>query len=104
MTQTDRKPQRLEIICPCCGARLKIDAELGKVLDHEPPPRHEKAPDLDRASRLLQKEAARREALFRKSAEEEKIKTQLLERKFEEALKKSKDEPIGPPLRDIDLE
>jgi len=94
----------LAVVCPCCGARLKVDAELGKVLHHEPPPKHDKPPDLDRASQLLQKESARREALFRQSAEEEKIKSQLLERKFEEALKKSKGEPAGPPLKDIDLD
>jgi predicted amidophosphoribosyltransferase len=100
------KSQRadLELVCPCCGARLKVDAELGKVLHHEPPPKHDKAPDLDHASQLLQKESARREALFKQSAQEEKIKSQLLERKFEEVLKKTKDVPVGPPLKDIDLD
>lgn len=83
---------------------MKVDAELGKVLHYEPPPRPNKAPDLDHATRLLQKEAARREALFKQSAEEEKLKSQLLERKFEEALKERKDQPAGPPLKDIDLD
>src|SRR5574337_1846613 len=95
-------PQRgstLEVVCPCCGARLKVDAELGKVLHHEPPPKPDKAPDLDRAAQLLQQESARREQLFKQSTQEEKIKSQLLERKFEEALKKSKDEPVDRPLR-----
>jgi len=94
----------LEITCPCCGARLTIDAELGKVLHHSAPPKPTHAPDLDHAAQLLEKEKARREALFRQSTEETKIKSQLLERKFEEALKHSKDEPITPPTRDIDLE
>ena len=89
---------------PCCGARSRIDAELGKVLHHDPPPKHAKAPDVDKAARLLQKEAARREALFRQSVEEEKTKPDLLQAKFEEALKKTKDEPVGPSLRDIDLD
>ncbi len=81
-----------------------MDPELGKVLHHQPPPRSAKAPDLGRAAQVLRKEAARREVLFKKSAEEEKIKPQLLERKFEEAMKKTKDEPGEPPLRDIDLD
>jgi uncharacterized Zn finger protein (UPF0148 family) len=100
------KPDRakFEVVCPCCGARLKVDGELGKVLYHELPPRHEKAPDLDHASQLLQKESARREALFQQSAQEEKVKSQLLERKFEEVLKKTKDVPATPPLKDIDLD
>ncbi len=99
-----RDSKQADVVCPCCGARLQIDIALGKVIAHEPPPKHSKAPDLDHASKLLQEEAARREALFKQSVEEEKIKAQLLERKFEEAMKKRKDEPITPPLRDIDLD
>jgi len=94
----------LEVACPCCGARLTVDAELGKVLHHTPPPKHAKAPDIDHAAQLLEKEKARREALFAQSSEDEKHKSELLERKFEEALKQSKDEPAAPPPRDIDLD
>ena len=94
----------LEVTCPCCGARLKVDAELGKVLYHAAPPKHAKAPDIDHAAQLLEKEKARREALFQQSSEETKVKSQLLERKFEEALKQTKDEPVTPPTRDIDLD
>ena len=99
-----RDSATLELTCPCCGARLKVDAELGKVLHHTPPPKHTKPPDFDHAAQLLEKEKARREALFQQSSEDEKVKSQLLERKFEEALKKSKDEPVTPPTRDIDLD
>jgi hypothetical protein len=77
---------------------------LGKVIAHEGPPKHGKPPDIDHAAQLLEKEKARREALFKQSSEEEKLKSQLLERKFAAALKKSKDEPITPPTRDIDLD
>lgn len=95
---------RLDIVCPCCGARLKIDAELGKVIAHEAPPRRSHAPALEQAGDLLQKEAARREAHFRQSAEDERTRSRLLERKFEEALSKAQDEPVVPPTRDIDLD
>ena len=94
----------LEITCPCCGARLTVDAGLGKVIHHVAPPKHAKGPDLDHAAQLLEKEQARREALFQQSSEEAKIKSKLLERKFEEALKQTKDEPITRPTRDIDLD
>lgn len=90
--------------CPCCGARLKIDVSLGKVIWHGQPPRKTDAPDIDQSARLLQQEKARREAMFRKSAEDEKSKAQLLEKKFQEALKRSKDEPIERPSREIDLD
>ncbi|MFB3922400.1 MAG: hypothetical protein ACE145_11800 [Terriglobia bacterium] len=94
----------LEVTCPCCGASLKVDAELGKVLHHAAPPKPAKAPDFDHAQQLLEKEKARREALFAQSAEDEKHKSELLQRKFEEAFKQRKDEPATPPLRDIDLD
>jgi hypothetical protein len=81
-----------------------VDAQLGKVLFHTPPPKPTKAPDIDHASQLLEKEKARREALFQQSSEETKVKSQLLERKFAEALKQTKDEPVTPPTRDIDLD
>lgn len=99
-----REPRNFQVICPCCGAQLKVDAELGKVIAHQAPARHTRAPDLDHAKHLLDKEKARREALFRQSEEDEKVKSDLLDRKFEDALKKSKDEPITPPIRDIDLD
>lgn len=99
-----RKDANLEVACPCCGARLKIDTALAQVIAHESPPKQSKAPDLDRAAKILQEEAARREALFKQSAEEEKTKAQLLDRKFREALEKSKGEPVTRPLRDIDLD
>jgi len=97
-------PANFDVTCPCCGARLTIDADLGKVIAHEPPPKQSTAPDFDHATQLLEKEMARREALFNQSAADEKVKSKLLDRKFEEGLKKSKDEPITRPMRDIDLD
>jgi Zn-finger nucleic acid-binding protein len=94
----------VEVLCPCCGARLTVDAALGTVIAHSPPPKPRKVQDLDHAAKLLEKEAARREALFEQSAKEEKVKSQALERKFEKAMKKGKDEPPTPPIRDIDLD
>jgi hypothetical protein len=98
------RPKIANVLCPHCGARLEVDTQLGKVLFHEPPPKAAKAPDLDHASQLLQKEAERRETLFKQSAEDQKMKSDLLERKFREAFEKTKDEPVGPTLKDIDLD
>ncbi len=101
----NKKKPDIAVECPYCGAHLLIDAVLGKIISHEAPPqKHSNAPDLDHATDLLREQAARREALFRQSTEDEKTKVQLLERKFAEALKKSKDEPVTKPTRDIDLE
>ncbi|HEY6291775.1 MAG TPA: hypothetical protein VI455_09485 [Terriglobia bacterium] len=96
-----------DIVCPCCNARLTVDARLGRVIGHEAAPKGKRVAEghrLERAGAQLEKQAERREAHFRESAEEEKIKSQLLERKFEEALKKTRDTPVKPGLRDIDLD
>jgi len=99
------KTNDIQVTCPCCGARLTIDAQLRQVISHEaPPPQRGLSPDLDRAAALLREQAEKREALFKQSTEDLKTKAQLLERKFAEALGKSKDEPITKPTRDIDLD
>jgi hypothetical protein len=103
MSQT--KNPDIQVECPCCGATLTIDAILKKVIAHQPPPKQPSPlADFDRAGALLREQAERREALFRQSAEEMKTKSQLLDRKFQAALDKSKDEPVEKPTRDIDLD
>lgn len=104
MSRRQQDEKKLEVVCPCCGATLTVDAELGKVLFHQAPPKQDKGPDLDFASQLLKKEAERREALFRQSADDQKTQSELLDRKFKEAFEKTKDQPTGKPLRDFDLD
>lgn len=104
MVSTRDEHAEIELNCPCCGALLKIDASLGKVIWHGKPPRKTEAPDIDHSARLLEQEKDRREAMFRKSAEDEKSKAQLLEKKFQEALKRSQNEPIERPSREMDLD
>jgi hypothetical protein len=99
------KTNDVQVTCPCCGARLTIDVQLRQVVAQEaPPPQRGLSPDLDRAAALLREQAAKREALFNQSAQDLKTKSQVLDRKFEEALGKSKECPITKPTRDIDLD
>jgi len=102
MSDCENSP--IQVACPCCGARLTVDMELGKVIAHVPPPKQSKAPDLDAAAQLLERQRKQREALFAQSAEDEKVKSKVLERKFEERLKQTKDEPVTRPPRDFDLD
>src|SRR5579872_3897334 len=100
----ERQKREIETTCPCCGARLRIDTSLGQVISHESAARHALDRELTNPLQFLEQEKARREVLFEKSAEDEKSKSQLLERKFEEALKKTRNEPITRPTREIDLD
>ncbi len=94
----------VEVTCPCCQAKLTVDPQLAVVLSHVAPPRAAPNVDISDAARILQDQAQRREDKFRESWEAEKKKEDVLTRKFEEALKKAKDQPIEKPLRDFDLE
>jgi hypothetical protein len=94
----------IEVTCPCCQSRLTVDAQLAAVLAHTPPPRAVPDVDISDAARILGEQAQRREDKFRESWEAERNKEDVLTRKFEEALKKAKDQPAGKPLRDFDLE
>jgi hypothetical protein len=93
----------IEVQCPCCHATLVIDANLGRIVSHNEPERGDK-PELNDAARILADEAARREALFEQSFHAEKNRNDALTRRFEEALKQAKQEPITKPMRDFDLD
>ncbi len=94
----------VEVTCPCCKAKLTVDPQLAVVLSHVALPRAAPDVDISDAARILQEQAQRREDKFRESWEAEKKKEDVLTRKFEEALKKAKDQPVEKPLRDFDLE
>jgi len=96
------KRSDITVECPCCGAQLVVDVELGKVLRHEPPPQKRSGLDLGNARSLLDEQARRREEIFAQSSADLKTQSELLDRKFAAALEKSKDEPVTKPMRDID--
>ena len=93
----------LEVLCPCCGAALVVDVNLGRIISHKEPERGDK-PELGQASRILAEQDARREALFEQSVQAEKGRDDALSRRFEEALKQASKEPITRPSRDFDLD
>jgi hypothetical protein len=100
-----KKPiDNVEVDCPCCKAKLTVDRELGVVLSHVPPPKGPPSVDLDDTARLLREQKEAVEAKFRASVEAEKMKEDVLARKFAEGLKKAKDAPVEKPLRDFDLD
>lgn len=80
-----------------------IDLNLGRVVGHAEPERGNK-PELSEAQRILAEEAARREAIFEQSVNAEKTRGDALSRRFEEALRQAKEEPITKPTRDFDLD
>jgi hypothetical protein len=53
----------------------------------------------------MREQDTRKESIFRQSVEAEKHKSELLDKKFQDAFKKAKETPdTGPLVRDIDLD
>ncbi|HUF46661.1 MAG TPA: hypothetical protein VMM93_02535 [Vicinamibacterales bacterium] len=92
-----------EVACPCCGSTLVIDEGLRRVVRHVEPERADK-PELDEAHQIVAEQKARRDALFDQAVESEKTRGDALSRRFEEALKQARDEPVARPKRDFDLD
>jgi hypothetical protein len=92
-----------DVTCPCCQATLVIDTNLRRIVRHEEPVRGDK-PELSEAHRLLAEEAERRENLFQQSVAAERTRGDALSKRFEEALRQAKEEPITKPTRDFDLD
>ena len=94
-----------DVTCPCCGAVLKIDPETHAVISHTAPVQPKTFNDMEAAARAMREQDSRRESIFRQSVEAQKHAADLLEKKFQEAVKKAKESPdTGKPIRDFDLD
>jgi hypothetical protein len=100
------KPTKpFDVICPDCGAILRIDPETRAILSHSSAPRKRTFEDFESAAKAMREQDERKEDIFRQSIEAEKNKQQLFDKRFEEALRKAKESPDeGKPLREFDLD
>jgi len=98
-----RLKSELELTCPCCQSTLVVDTNLGRIVSHKEPERGDK-PELNEAQRILAEQAARREAIFQQSVDNEKTRGDALSKRFEEALRQAREEPVTKPVRDFDLD
>jgi len=94
-----------DLTCPCCGAVLKVDVATKAVISHTAPVKPRTFNDMEEAARALREHDNRRESIFRQSVDAQKNAAELLEKKFQEAVKKAKETPdTGRPIRDFDLD
>ncbi len=96
-----RLKSELTVECPCCQSTLLIDTNLKRVVSHVEPERGDKR-TLDDAQGILRAEAERREALFQDSVQAERTRGDALSKRFEEALRQAREEPVSRPKRDFD--
>lgn len=100
-----KKPESFEVGCPCCGALLKVDVAMRAVISHTPPARPKMFNDFEEAARAMKEQEGRKESIFRQAVDAEKHKAEILDRKFQEAVRKAKETPDDKPhIRDFDLD
>lgn len=84
---------------------MKIDASTRAVISHVAPVKPKTFQDMEEAARAMKEQDSRRESIFRQSVDAQKHAAELLEKKFQEAVKKAKETPdTGRPIRDFDLD
>ncbi len=90
----------LEIRCPDCGTRIRLDPRTGQIVAHS---RDEKPQDLGEAARLHQQKNAAKEEAFRSALAAEKGRKQELDDLFKKAAEKARqDEAEKQPERPFD--
>lgn len=94
-----------EVMCPDCGAMLKIDPVTRAIISHKSAPKKKMFEDFGEAARALRESDERRDSIFAQSVEAHRNNEDVLAKKFAEAVKKAKESPLTErPLRDFDLD
>jgi hypothetical protein len=84
---------------------MKVDVSTQAVISHTAAVKPRMFADMDEAARAMKEQDNRRESIFRQSVDAQKNASELLEKKFQEAVKKAKESPdTGRPIRDFDLD
>lgn len=100
-----KSPPLMEVICPCCEAKLKIDRVTEAVITYEEKKKPPTVEDFQAAVKNLKGEAAKRDAAFERSFAANKNQQEVLGKKFDELLKKAKTDPSsGPPKKPFDFD
>jgi hypothetical protein len=102
----DEMSRTIAVTCPHCQAALKVDADAGVVVSHEPPPpQASERPDFETRLRQMQDDKARAADRMAEAMRREQSKGRIMEDRFRELMEKAKeDKDTGRPVRDIDLD
>ena len=90
------------IVCPCCEAKLTVDATTGAVLSHEE--KGKKLGSFEELQQNLHTQKQARENIFAQEMNAQKERERLLEEKFREAFKRAENEPETPYRNPLELD
>jgi hypothetical protein len=100
-----KAPELIQVTCPCCEAELFIDPVTHAVIRHKEHVKPRSMADIETAVQHFKGEKDRREDAFKKSVEQHKSHSDVLNKKFDEMLRLAKENPDEPPpKRDIDFD
>ena len=91
---------QVDLTCPCCGTHLVADVATREILSEDRP---KSAKTFDDAVSEVRSGSKRREDAFSKAFDRTRNLDDLLEKKFEEARKKTKDDGTRP-INPLDLD
>lgn len=93
---------KFSVKCPCCEARLTVDAQTGSVLGYE----EKKKPvgSFDALKSEVEKQKQMRDQVFAQEMSSMKDRERLLEEKFNEAMKRAEGERDKPYRNPLDMD
>ena len=92
----------LDIRCPCCEARIVVDPDTGAILRFERPKEKGGRVSLEEAFRSEKERKKEAGARLAQAFGELQKKDEILEKRFQEALRKAKESPDEKPLHPFD--
>jgi uncharacterized Zn finger protein (UPF0148 family) len=89
------------IHCPSCGEQIEWDTDAQKMVSHG---KKQQKIDLSNAVKSLKAQEAGRLEMFQKAKEDERTKSERLDKLFSKEEKRIRDEKdFGKYIRDVDL-
>ncbi len=87
--------KRLEVKCPCCGERLEIDRDSGRILQRLG--KEDKPADLGKAVQRTAERRSETQSSFDAALEAERHRKEELDALFRKAARTATDSPSSPP-------
>jgi hypothetical protein len=93
---------RIDVVCPCCRTKLVVEKESGEILAEERV-KQDTDQSFSDALNKVRSGSARRDEAFAKAFDRTQRLDDLLDKKFEEARKKAKDD-TSKPVNPMDMD
>jgi len=94
---------KLNVTCPCCGATLLVDRQVGQVIWYEAKGKKVEHKTMKEMVDVLETQRRETAEKFERERQALKDRGRILEQKVKESMKRV-DKTKKPPLRPVDLD